>query len=234
MNETTLTRLKTVVERAVRPVRASTAWKLKRREELLAHLTAVFEEEAARLGDEQLALEQTEQRFGPPAELTVQLQESVPSNDRVTEFLEEAIGTTNALSWRHAVGGAIIALLPGAAGFLGILIHGRTWEWPIAAGMSAFAFAWLMLMAAVRDALFGPRGRSWLKVAVFGVASWVLIPLFTFALCLTFTGDWHSSLADGVRLLPVGLLTPAALACFSCALAVNLRARLEWESLQTD
>ena len=51
MNELTLTQLKIIVERAVRPVRASTARKRKMREELLAHVVGVFEEEGARLGD---------------------------------------------------------------------------------------------------------------------------------------------------------------------------------------
>ena len=50
MNESTLTRLKILVERAVRPVRASMCHKLKMREELLAHVRAVFEEEEARHG----------------------------------------------------------------------------------------------------------------------------------------------------------------------------------------
>ena len=40
MNEVTLKELKIVVERAVRPVRATLARKRKMREELLAHLTA--------------------------------------------------------------------------------------------------------------------------------------------------------------------------------------------------
>ena len=47
MNESTLTQLKIIVERAVRPVRASTSRKRKMREELLAHVSGVFEEEAA-------------------------------------------------------------------------------------------------------------------------------------------------------------------------------------------
>ena len=59
MNESTLTQLKILVERAVRPVRASTARKRKMREELLAHVVGVFEEEAARLGGEEAALERT-------------------------------------------------------------------------------------------------------------------------------------------------------------------------------
>jgi ATP-dependent Clp protease ATP-binding subunit ClpC len=80
MNESTLTQLKTLVERAIRPVRASMSRKRKMQEELLAHVTTVFEEEA-RLGDEQAALERTAQRFGNPSELTGQLQQSVPTSD---------------------------------------------------------------------------------------------------------------------------------------------------------
>lgn len=88
MNESTLTQLKIVVERAVRPVRASTSRKRKMREELLAHVVGVFEEEAARLGDERAALERTELRFGNPALVTSQLQESVPAGDRIGRFFE--------------------------------------------------------------------------------------------------------------------------------------------------
>jgi hypothetical protein len=88
MNESTLTRLKVIVERAVRPVRASTARKRKMREELLAHVGGVFEEEGARLGDERAALERTALRFGNPAEVTSQLQESVPAGDRIARFWE--------------------------------------------------------------------------------------------------------------------------------------------------
>ena len=67
MNDSTLTQLKILVERAVRPVRASSSRKRKMREELLAHVTSVFEEEVARLANEQTALEGTAQRFGNPA-----------------------------------------------------------------------------------------------------------------------------------------------------------------------
>ena len=48
MNESSLTGLKIIVERTVRPVCASTSRKQKMREELLAHVSAVFEEESAR------------------------------------------------------------------------------------------------------------------------------------------------------------------------------------------
>jgi len=82
MNDTTLNQLKVIIESAVRPVRASTSRKWKMREELLAHVVAVFEEEA-KLGDERTALERAERRFGNPNALTGQLQESVPASDGI-------------------------------------------------------------------------------------------------------------------------------------------------------
>jgi hypothetical protein len=88
MNESTLTQLKVIVERAVRPVRASTSRKRKMREELLAHVSVVFEEEFAQLGDDRAALVRTALRFGNAAEVTSQLQESVPASDGIRRFWE--------------------------------------------------------------------------------------------------------------------------------------------------
>jgi hypothetical protein len=48
------------------------------RQELLAHLTAVYDEERGRLGDDHLAVYQALRRFGDPAELTRELQAAVP------------------------------------------------------------------------------------------------------------------------------------------------------------
>jgi hypothetical protein len=88
MNDVTLKELKIVVEHAVRPIRATRARKRRMREELLAHLMAIFDEEAGRRGDEQAALAQAKQRFGDPAELTTQLQQTVPRWDRCRSILE--------------------------------------------------------------------------------------------------------------------------------------------------
>jgi hypothetical protein len=88
MNDTTLNQLKVLIERAVRPVRASTSGKGKMRAELLAHVAAVFEEEE-KLSDEQTALARTERRFGDPNELTGQLQESVPASDGIHCLLDK-------------------------------------------------------------------------------------------------------------------------------------------------
>src|SRR4051812_28661698 len=70
------------VERAVRPVRAGGKRKLAMRRELLAHLTAIYDEENARLGDETAALQAALARFGEPAQLTKELQETVPYVER--------------------------------------------------------------------------------------------------------------------------------------------------------
>src|SRR5262245_19138182 len=66
------------VERAVRAVHASPARKRRMRQELLAHLTGLVEEEKARGGDERQALARALERFGDPAELSRDLQAAVP------------------------------------------------------------------------------------------------------------------------------------------------------------
>lgn len=88
MNESTVTQLKILVERAVRPVRASIFRKRKMREELLAHVSGVFEQESARLDNDQAALERTALRFGDLGEVTIELQQSVPASDGIRRFLE--------------------------------------------------------------------------------------------------------------------------------------------------
>src|SRR5258707_1224665 len=119
MNESILIQLKIIVERAVRPIRASTSRKRKMREELLAHLSGVFEEESAKLGDDRAALERTALRFGDHAEVTGQLQESVPAGDRIMRLLEGRPGESmlrGALRFAW-VEGTIACIALGAALF---------------------------------------------------------------------------------------------------------------------
>ena len=234
MNQSTLTQLKTLVERAVRGVEASAPRKRKMREELLAHVSAVYEEEAAKPGEEHLALERTQQRFGDPAELTSQLQASVPARDRWARFLEHVFVGAGMSTLRLALRYALFTLVPGAVLLTAFFIQGRMAEWPIVVAWAVLAFASVFLLDGMRDALFGPKGRSWPKAALVGAASCFLIPGVTFALCLTFSGDWGSSLTAVLPLLPVALLTPAALIIPACAFAADARAQQEWASLQID
>jgi hypothetical protein len=111
MNEANLSELKIVVERAVRPVRATMARKRKMREELLAHLLAIFEEEAEKLGDEQTALDMAKRRFGDPKELSRELQASVSHWDRFGSILENLGYQPTESAWHLAAKHFLVMLL---------------------------------------------------------------------------------------------------------------------------
>src|SRR5437016_8579313 len=81
-----------IVERAVRPVHAGIKHKRKMREELLAHLTAIYEEEFIRLNDPSAALDAAAKRFGDPAELARELQGAVPLSERIAWHIEHWLG----------------------------------------------------------------------------------------------------------------------------------------------
>lgn len=123
------------VERAVRPVRAGARRKDRMREELLAHLASIYEEEFARLGDERPAREEAVLRFGEPAALTRGLQESLTWEDRLTYFVERWIG------WRAGESAAGHALR-------------------VALAVLTFLAAWALAMAALwlTDRLVKHRG----------------------------------------------------------------------------
>ena len=119
LNQSTMARLKIVVERAVRPVRASVSCKRKMREELLAHVIGVFEEEFSRLDDEHTALERTALRFGNPSEVTGQLQASVPAGDGITRFFEGRPGES--MIW------GVLRFVSGL-GTVGLVVFGAVWD----------------------------------------------------------------------------------------------------------
>ena len=78
MIEDLLAKLEAEVHQAIASLAAGSHRKRLIREELEAHLSDVYEEELARLGDPQLAASATRRRFGDSEELRGQLQSSVP------------------------------------------------------------------------------------------------------------------------------------------------------------
>ena len=93
-----------IVERAVRPVRAGTPCKRKIREELLAHLTEIYDEELARLHDPAAAIDAAARRFGDPAELSRELEAALPFHERISHFVERWF------AWRAPeIGGPLLA-----------------------------------------------------------------------------------------------------------------------------
>src|SRR6185436_19948483 len=80
--------LRKQIERAVRPVQAGKDRKLAMREELLAHLTAIYTEERERQPDDQAAMAAALERFGEPAALTTELNASVGSAARIGFYVD--------------------------------------------------------------------------------------------------------------------------------------------------
>jgi hypothetical protein len=81
-----------IVERVVRPLRANMARKRRMRDELLAHLSAIFDEELVCHNDPLAAVEAAAQRFGNPEELIVELQMTVPRLEQWEARLEPLFG----------------------------------------------------------------------------------------------------------------------------------------------
>ena len=192
MNDQVLKELKTIVERAVRPVRASMARKRQMREELLAHLVSIFEEEASH-GDEQAALERAKERFGDPRGLSRQLQESVPAWSRFRFLLEKLrlepgetllhfAGKCALLTFlSHAM--VILILLPllcvaGRASEIGMLLRIVL---VVGITSAAFSFVFTVLADRMARAMYGRDSeRSLRKAGLYSLASLAALPVLTF------------------------------------------------------
>ena len=126
MNDLILKDLKVVVEQAVRPVRATLGRKRRMREELLAHLLAIFDEETAGCVDATTAVERAKRRFGDPRELTPQLQQAVPWRDRCLAVFEKMGCQPDEAAW-HLAGKHLAVMVPFYMVWLPVwlLIHGN-------------------------------------------------------------------------------------------------------------
>ncbi len=251
MIESTLTQLKIIVERAVRPVQACSACKRRLREELLGQVSSAFNDEA-RLGDERAALQRTEQRFANAAKLTKQLQESIPAKDRQHRFTEAMVyplgsplycGARNVLV--YLAFSLIVVLLPALLiCYLLNLFMGLN-DWPrydlvpfvvtvvlghLVIGFVLFSLTFLAHW--LRQALYGPAGRSWLKAFLVGAVSWLLIPSVAFGCCYGFSGDVWASFADVLLIFPLYVSTPLLLVAFAHLTAAEDHYQQEWASLQ--
>jgi hypothetical protein len=168
-----------IVERAVRPVRAGQGRKLKMREELLAHFTAIYEEENARLHNPADAMYETQRRFGDLAVLAGELQSALRWYERIEPpFVWRAPETAARYMFRVAVQVSLIAAAVSvllAAMFLARFGLTRS-AWLAARPLVGGIFFLPLIMYlmglfyfCVRDAMFGPQWarKSALRVFVF-------------------------------------------------------------------
>jgi hypothetical protein len=222
MTEAHLIHLKTIVERAVRPVCASTSRKRKMREELLAHVSGVFEEESAKLGDEQAALERAAQRFGNPADVTSQLQESVPASDNIRRYwegqpAEPAVRSALRIAWVTAVLALVvfIGLLFAAGGIT--TLPGKALRMCLDSilALPVYLFGLTVLTGWMEKALYESAQRSRLNITLLGVGSWLVMMLGLACLAWrTGSGEWDylTAILLALWLAPLAVLFPYSLA----------------------
>src|SRR6516162_8802213 len=96
------------------------------------------------------------------------------------------------------------------------------------------AFCGTLLIQGMRQALFGPAGRSWLRVGLVAAAAWIVIPVTAFAMCLLVLADIQKSLWEVVPLLPQGVLAPVALVALVYLVDSEFRHDREWTRLDID
>jgi hypothetical protein len=248
MNESTLTQLKILVERAVRPVRVTTSRKRKMREELLAHVTAVYDEEA-KLHEESVALARTAARFGDVGELTRQLQAAVPASDAPAYCMESFVGLHRQepayrRAWRYAVAVGVFCTCLLAASILVFgLVTGSWGEWVTVARLpSILAPVWMatlifiatLLEHSMRQALFGTSGRSWPRAIVIGLLTWLLLPGFVLAWSIALSGAFLASFLDTLPLFLTSSLAPIVLVFLVTVLIAEIRYLNEWANLPID
>ncbi|HZZ28421.1 MAG TPA: Clp protease N-terminal domain-containing protein [Pirellulales bacterium] len=219
------------VERAVRPVRTTIAHKRKMREELLAHLTAIYDEEFARSKNSTIAIQEAQRRFGNPAELAEELDAAVPRNERIGYHCERWFGwrppeTVNRYLMRQArLTFFIIAAIGCFPVVAALWNHWSRSEWqtlqPLAAALlltPAAQFAIGMLYFKMRDSLLGAFGKpkSRFKALVFDA---------DIALAVVAIGFGYFAFANGDFTTAVSLLAPLCGAAFAVAGAYLLLAR---------
>jgi hypothetical protein len=220
------------VERAVRAVHANPARKQRMRQELLAHLTNLVEEEKVRGGDEQEALARALQRFGDPAGLSRDLQASVPRAER---WFFRGPGESGL---RY---GARIAALVAAIMFVwfNVLVNllplirvaaGEKWSdhrvgLPVTGVFAGYVFLSVLLCHGVYRELAGQPGvASLLRAAAYGVGAMLAGVALVAG---NYVAQPENPLWEFILRYPGNPLASGTGACFACMpLALTLAAVL--------
>ncbi len=244
MNDQVLNELKQVVERVVRPVRAGDLRKLRMREELLDHLTAIYEEELQRL-EESAALARARERFGDPSQLTDELRGSVSGLEHFRYLLDRyryrpgepllgfalrhlllSLGVTVAM---------LLLVLPvtwfrGRFGDMGIILHVCC---VMGLFCAIFSCAVTFLAEQMGQILCGRESRA-LSRAILGYS---LASLLVFPLVTAFTyGGMMLSVESTLRGFVLGSMAAPAAPVFFLLLGRTMKGQIsrenEWSGIQ--
>lgn len=248
MTDSSSTGLKVIVERAVRPVRTALARKRRMREELLAHVTSVFNEEFERIGEEDAALAATARRFGNPGEVAAQLEAAVSRRDQACYWIERLTRRRCGESLpRHAGRWALlITMLNVIATSIGSLPAFFVAEnrhnlsvvlklLPmIAVETLIMTFVFVLLTHAMRRTMYCRRGL-WILRLVAVVIACCLAPLaVTFPFYWVVSGDVEISLALMPRSMPLVPLIPIIVMVAAWQIELERRYIDEWAALEVE
>jgi Clp amino terminal domain, pathogenicity island component len=212
-----------IVERAVRPVPAGTAWKRKTREELLAHLTSIYDEEQERLRDPAAAMREAVKRFGDPTELARELTGALPLSERRSHYLERVFGwrapeTAARFMLRQSMQTFVVLAVVCLVGATGTMFfagwNGSMWHaarTPITCLLLTPVVQFLLglFYYKMRDALYGPvwarKSIAW--VVIFAALTVAVTFFFGVGAIALSTWDWER-VTDSLS--PMGAVALAA------------------------
>jgi ATP-dependent Clp protease ATP-binding subunit ClpC len=246
MTETPDRELMKAVERVVRPVRASLARKRRMRDELMAHVTALFDEEMRLPNSKGEALSRAVRRLGDPAELTAQLQQTLPAGDVIARFVDRLWidALHKPLLRRAGRNAAVVGLLillafsMAVPPFLPAVLNKGTWRlfavfvmigW-FTLLLTSLAFVFTVLEFGLRQTVFASTRRLGFATLI-GFASYLVIPATAFLACLALTGDAASSLDVATPAAGCALFAPLVLYLLAAQSADEQRYREEWGTL---
>jgi hypothetical protein len=220
------------------------------REELLAHLAEIYDEEQARLNDPAAALKAAAARLGDPAALARELLDAVPASERVAYHVERWLGWRPPESVARMMGRnallsfGIVAIIMGVPVLGGILYGG--WDHTQAVAVRVFAALLVLTPAAqfalglcyyrMRDSLFGAFGarRSPVNAVLWSLVAAVIVLASGMGFIAAVEGT-SMRLADSMS-----ITAPAGLAvAILCLLLVRTRGPIEirdtiWASMNVE
>jgi ATP-dependent Clp protease ATP-binding subunit ClpC len=239
-----------LVERAVRPVRASIVHKRKVRDELLSHLTGIYDEELERCGTPLSAMQAASERFGDPTELARELNASLPLGERIGYYINRNLvcrphESASRYMLRFATGLTAFMAIFFCCIVLVFVFLKEGWGTtlilarPIVGTLPCFFVdAWLLgvLYIKLRDAMCGaPWARKSLTMAVVSSAT---IAIVSFTTAVAFNAVANLDAAHAARGLYLSLAIAATSAIvFPIVARVNGREQISdviWASLDID
>ena len=100
--------------------------------------------------------------------------------------------------------------------------------------MAALIFFGTLIVHAMWRAMYGPHGRSWVRVFGVAFAAWLFVPVATLVVCVPFSGPSLATVDEVLPLLLFGVPAPIALILVTRFAAPELRLAAEWANLDID